>query len=94
MAHIGDLIRKQRIEKKFSAEYVAKRLGKPMSKQAFAKKERTGGFSFELVKEVAKILGCNMDIFLLSKSTKRVQEDPLPSEQSVTQGISSNPKAS
>lgn len=95
MAHIGDLIRKQRIEKNFSAEYVAKRLGKSMSKQAFAKKERIGSFSFELVKEVAKIIGCNMDIFLPCKSTKRVQDGHLPcEEQSVTQENSSNPKAS
>ncbi|MCC5468513.1 hypothetical protein [Pelosinus baikalensis] len=98
MAHIGDLIRKQRNEMKMSAEYIAKHLAKPMSKQAFAKKERTGNFSFELVKEVAKIIGCNMDIFLPTKSTKRVHgNNLLDDEQSVTltmQEIPFKPRAS
>jgi transcriptional regulator with XRE-family HTH domain len=97
MTHIGDLIRKQRTKMKMSTEYIAKQLAKPKSKQAFAKKERTGKFSYELVKEVAKIIGCNMDIFLSDKPTKRVQKYDLSEEQPVTlkiQRIPSKPKAS
>ena len=73
MKHIGQLIREERNKRKMSAEFVAGKLKKPISKQAFAKKERVGSFSFELVKEVAEIIGCDMNIFLPSKTTKRLQ---------------------
>jgi hypothetical protein len=53
MKHIGLLIREQRVKYKLFAEYIARSLTKPISKQAFAKK-RTGNFSFELVKEKKK----------------------------------------
>ncbi|MBU2702268.1 hypothetical protein Ga0466249_003395 [Sporomusaceae bacterium BoRhaA] len=78
MKYIGLLIREQRVKCKLSKEYIARSLTKPISKQAFAKKERTGNFSFELVKEVADIIGCDINIFLPLKSTKRVRNNHPP----------------
>ncbi len=72
MKHIGEIIRQKRREKKKSAEYVGSKLTNPITKQAFAKKERTGNFSYELVKEIAVILECEMADFLDGESTKSV----------------------
>lgn len=71
--HIGLKIRAKRRELKRSAEYVALKLKRPITKQAFLRKEKTGSFSFELVSEVASILECDMADFLPSKSTKSLQ---------------------
>lgn len=60
MTHIGMIIRQKRREQNLSAEYMAKHLSRPISKQAFAKKERTGRFSYSLVLEVAMILGVSI----------------------------------
>ena len=72
MEHIGNIIRKARREKGLSAEFVASKLKKPITKQAFTKNERSGNFSYETVKEIASIIGCEMDDFLTLKSTKSV----------------------
>lgn len=63
MSHIGMIIRQKRQEQKLSAEYIATHLKQPISKQAFAKKERTGNFSYNLVLEVAKLLNCDITDF-------------------------------
>lgn len=63
MEHIGIIIRQKRREQNLSAEYIAGQLKHPISKQAFAKKERTGHFSYDLVLEVAKILNCDINDF-------------------------------
>lgn len=73
MDHIGHKIREKRQENKMSAEYVANKLKRPISKQAFAKKERNGNFSYDLVLEVASIIGCDVAIFLPERSTKSFQ---------------------
>lgn len=69
MRHIGMIIRQKRQEKSLSAEFIARRLTRPISKQAFAKKERTGHFSYQLVLEVAALLHCDITDFLPTKST-------------------------
>lgn len=61
MCHIGLRIRQMRQKKKWSAEYIASKLKRPITKQAFAKKERTGNFSYDLVVEVAELLGCKLE---------------------------------
>lgn len=63
MKHIGAVIRQKRQEKELSAEFVARHLKRPITKQAFAKKERNGHFSYDLVLEVAKILNCDITDF-------------------------------
>lgn len=73
MEHIGIKIRNKRQKLKKSAEYVGGKLKKPISKQAFSKKERIGSFSFDEVEEVAMILECDMAEFLPTKSTKSGQ---------------------
>lgn len=70
--HIGVRIRKARKNKRISAETVGKQMDKPISKQAFAKKERDGSFSYREVEEVAKIIGVDMQIFLPKKSIKNL----------------------
>lgn len=63
MEHIGTIIRQKRQEKELSAEFVAQHLQRPITKQAFAKKERNGHFSYDLVLEVARILNCDIADF-------------------------------
>lgn len=63
MEHIGTIIRQKRQEKELSAEFVARHLQRPITKQAFAKKERNGHFSYDLVLEVARILNCDIADF-------------------------------
>lgn len=63
MCNIGTIIRQKRREKKYSAEDIAKRLQHPISKQAFAYKERTGNFSYQLVLEIAALLDCDIEDF-------------------------------
>ena len=81
MAHIGMRIREKRTALGKSAEWVANRLTKPITKQAFTQKERLGSFSFEEVEEVAVILECDMVIFLPSKSTNSGHEQAATTEE-------------
>lgn len=68
--HIGMVIRRKRREKNLSAEYVARHLRKPISKQAFAQKERTGHFSYQLVVEVAGLLECDLAELIAEATAK------------------------
>lgn len=70
MCHIGMIIRQKRREKKLTAEYIASRLKHPISKQAFAKKERTGNFSYHMVLEVAALLQCDISELTLGDESK------------------------
>lgn len=63
MYSIGMCIRRRRREMKLTAEEIAGKLKHPISKQAFAHKERTGNFSYHLVLEVAAILDCDINDF-------------------------------
>ena len=65
----GDIIRAKRLEKGLSAGDVAERLNRPITKQAFSKRERTGRFTFDMVVEIAAILDCPMSIFYAPKDT-------------------------
>lgn len=74
--HIGMVIRQKRREKNFSAEYVAQHLERPISKQAFAKKERTGHFSYQLVLEIARLLECNLSDLVAETSQSAADKPP------------------
>jgi len=63
MNDIGKLVREKRLAKGMSAGEVAQKLRRPISKQAFANRERTGSFSFDMVVEIAAILQCPMSEF-------------------------------
>lgn len=64
--HIGELIKKERESQGLSAEFVGKRLSKPITKQAFLYREKNGSFEWNDVIEVADILGVKPKKFLLN----------------------------
>jgi Helix-turn-helix. len=64
MDHIGIVIRSIRKEQGLSAEKVAKKLTKPITRQAYEQREKTGSFPWEMVLEVAAILNVEPEIFL------------------------------
>ena len=70
MNGIGKSIREKRIAKGLSAGQVASKLSRPISKQAFSKRERTGRFPFDMVVEIADILNCPMSDFYAAKTTE------------------------
>lgn len=61
--NIGAAVRNERKKKNISAEYVAKHLKQPISRQAFLKHERASSFKAEVLKEIADIIGCPVSIF-------------------------------
>lgn len=60
---IGTIIREKRIANGLSAGQIASKLSRPISKQAFANRERNGRFPFDMVVEIADILNCPMSDF-------------------------------
>ena len=70
MEHVGEEIRKIRREKGLSAEYIAGSLKKPITRQAFENRERTGNFDWGAVLEVANILKVDPKIFLADRKLK------------------------
>ena len=65
MKHIGEAIREERRKKKLSAAEVGRKLSKPITGQAFAQKEVSGNFLWEIVLEVSLILNVEPQIFLI-----------------------------
>lgn len=63
MGHIGEAIREERRKQGYSAAFMASKLERPITGQAFAQKEINGRFSWNLVVEVAKILEKDLDYF-------------------------------
>jgi hypothetical protein len=52
-AHIGEAIRTERRKYGLSAQNIARKLKKPITGQAFAQREVSGSFTWDLVLEVS-----------------------------------------
>lgn len=72
---IGAIIREKRIAKGLSAGQIASKLSRPISKQAFANRERTGRFPFDMVVEIADILKCPMSDFYAGETINCCQNN-------------------
>lgn len=68
--NIGQAIKAKRLELKLSAKYVGERLSKPITKQAFLKREAVGRFPFDEVVEIAAIFNCTLGDLHAPKTTE------------------------
>ena len=75
--NIGATVRAERQKRNISAEYLAKRLSKPISRQAFLQHERKNSFKADTLQEIAKLIGCKVTVFFNRDSNLKLTKGDL-----------------